>query len=363
MSLTSGLFKGDSKLEACAALDPSHIYQGAPAGISVGDHVEKIQAALKIIDGAVIDPKELSGKRYGPSTAGAVLKFKTKRRILNYKGELDPIVGKGTIAALDKLLPSPSSTPTATPGPLVPEVVPFSEALPFLISRQPHSLAKGDLKSSRTLPLPTKTILAAELLSPTTKQLHEAILAEQIVLDSVSGTTIGIEQAKFFFRNTGFLVTRTHALGSPLASLVQTSPEFKKAHNSVKSFITDVLRAGAAVGVIDYHDLAEPKKKVPPPGVGFRTLPLLGYIGSFQGVDIFLNDFDADAVKRTYKADLQYQFFDHFGVDDSDTIPDSHGHGSPGQIALWILQHERHPEHMPFITRVVMDQSISGEPF
>ncbi|HEY2013002.1 MAG TPA: hypothetical protein VGH38_05840, partial [Bryobacteraceae bacterium] len=161
-------------------------------------------------------------------------------------------------------------------------------------------MTKGDLKSSRTLPLPTETIRVAELLSPTTKHLHEQMLAEQIVLDAFSGTTIGVEQAKFFFTNTGYLVTRTHGLGSPLASLVQTSLEFKSAHDSVKSFITDVVRAGAAVGVIDYHDLAEPKKKVPPPGVGFRTIPLLGYIGSFQGVDIFLNDFSADAVKRTY---------------------------------------------------------------
>ena len=99
--LRSQLFAGDAKLEACLTKDSTHILQGA-----VGDHVSKIQAALFILDKLSIDAGELSGKRYGPSTAGAVLTFKEKRHIINrsYQTKADDIVGKMTIAELDKEL-------------------------------------------------------------------------------------------------------------------------------------------------------------------------------------------------------------------------------------------------------------------
>lgn len=98
MSLQSKLFKGDPSLEMCLVHDSSHIMQGA-----AGDHVSKIQTALCTLDGLRIDPSELSAKRYGPSTAAAVLAFKRKRNIINrsYQTQADNIVGKMTIAALD----------------------------------------------------------------------------------------------------------------------------------------------------------------------------------------------------------------------------------------------------------------------
>jgi hypothetical protein len=70
----------------------------------VGEHVYRIQAALFILDGSKIDEGELTEKHYGPSTAKAVLTYKTKRRIINfsYQTQPDDIVGKMTIAALDK---------------------------------------------------------------------------------------------------------------------------------------------------------------------------------------------------------------------------------------------------------------------
>jgi hypothetical protein len=70
----------------------------------MGDHVGKIQSALVILDQAQINRAEWSAKRYGPSTAAAVLVYKKKRRIINlsYQTQADDIVGKMTIAALDK---------------------------------------------------------------------------------------------------------------------------------------------------------------------------------------------------------------------------------------------------------------------
>jgi peptidoglycan hydrolase-like protein with peptidoglycan-binding domain len=99
MSLQSGLFKGDPRLEACLIQHPAHIKLGA-----TGDHVRKIQMALSLLDGLQMDSGDLADKTYGPSTAAAVLAFKRKRNIVNwsYETQVDNIVGKMTIAALDE---------------------------------------------------------------------------------------------------------------------------------------------------------------------------------------------------------------------------------------------------------------------
>lgn len=95
MALQSQLFRGDPKLEAAAVSDPAHIAQGA-----VGKHVRKIQLALIQLDDAALEPDG----NYGPATARAVLAWKQKRNIVNrsYQSQADDIVGKMTIAALDR---------------------------------------------------------------------------------------------------------------------------------------------------------------------------------------------------------------------------------------------------------------------
>ena len=50
---------------------------------AVGEHVYKIQTALMLLDNARIDAIELQAKRYGWSTAAAVLHYKRKRDIVN----------------------------------------------------------------------------------------------------------------------------------------------------------------------------------------------------------------------------------------------------------------------------------------
>jgi hypothetical protein len=69
-----------------------------------GDDVGRVQIALLVIDSVEIDRSELLSKTYGKSTADAVLAFKTKRKIINhsYQSKADNIVGKMTIAALDR---------------------------------------------------------------------------------------------------------------------------------------------------------------------------------------------------------------------------------------------------------------------
>ena len=74
MALTSKLFAGDQALEAAATRDAAHIQMGAR-----GPHVEKIQTALNLLDGAGLK----ADSAYGPGTAKAVLAYKTKRDIIN----------------------------------------------------------------------------------------------------------------------------------------------------------------------------------------------------------------------------------------------------------------------------------------
>ncbi|NJN46969.1 MAG: peptidoglycan-binding protein [Candidatus Competibacteraceae bacterium] len=106
MSLQSQLFRGDPKLEAAAVSDPAHIMPGTG-----GDHVRKIQLALIQLNGAAITADGV----YGPATAAAVLAFKQKRNIINrsYQTKADNIVGKMTIAALDREM---LAKETPTPG-------------------------------------------------------------------------------------------------------------------------------------------------------------------------------------------------------------------------------------------------------
>ena len=92
MALQSTLFRGDPQLDAVAVSDPAHIVPGAK-----GPHVVKIQQALIQLDGASIT----ADGAYGQGTATAVSAFKQKRQILNFQGQIDNIVGKKTIAALD----------------------------------------------------------------------------------------------------------------------------------------------------------------------------------------------------------------------------------------------------------------------
>ena len=101
MALKSRILAGDGQLEAAAVSNTAHNVPNA-----VGDHVAKIQQVLMALDGAVIDGGEVLAKRYGATTAAAVLAYKQKRNIINrsYQTQADNIVGIMTMAALDNEL-------------------------------------------------------------------------------------------------------------------------------------------------------------------------------------------------------------------------------------------------------------------
>ena len=99
MALFSNLFRGDANLSACQSKDAAHLTIGAR-----GEHVAKVQFALFALDSSAIDRNEVRSQTYGPSTAKAVLAYKTKRKIINtaYQNTPDNIVGKMTITRLDE---------------------------------------------------------------------------------------------------------------------------------------------------------------------------------------------------------------------------------------------------------------------
>ena len=78
MALMSKLFKGDRVFERCLTDDAGHITPG-----SKGFHVAKIQDALMKLVGAFPAKIERDRAFYGPTTAKAVLAYKTKRKIIN----------------------------------------------------------------------------------------------------------------------------------------------------------------------------------------------------------------------------------------------------------------------------------------
>ena len=85
---------------------------------AVGDHVGRIQQALIRLDGAAISEAEIAKKRYGSSTANAVLAYKKRRDIVNrdYQTQADNIVGKMTIARLDAELLAAEQSEAAPSG-------------------------------------------------------------------------------------------------------------------------------------------------------------------------------------------------------------------------------------------------------
>jgi hypothetical protein len=105
-------FKLNAKLQACSEADKDHIGESTfPVEDRKGPHVALIHEALNAWAGKQkpsVDPvaaDEVIATTYGSDTARLVSVFKTRNKILNYKGQIDAIVGIKTVAALDLELP------------------------------------------------------------------------------------------------------------------------------------------------------------------------------------------------------------------------------------------------------------------
>jgi hypothetical protein len=151
MPLTSQLFQGDAALEAAANIDSAHITPGAS-----GPHVAKIQKALNILDEAGLKADGV----YGPATANAVLNYKTARDIVNrsYETKADDIVGRMTMAALDKEMAANEDSGSSVP------IVSFSQH--FSCEDDSHAAKKKSSGKSDLQPAdPFLAALAVSMVS------------------------------------------------------------------------------------------------------------------------------------------------------------------------------------------------------
>lgn len=379
MGLQSRLFKGVQALEDCLVDDRKHIVPGA-----VGDHVSRIQQALFMIDTASIDSGELGQSRYGPSTAAAVLAFKRKRNIINraYQSVPDNIVGKMTIATLDKLLPAgPAPAPAPPPVPRPPGFVNQPAGEQFLIASVKHNPAKIDLDFSAR---PVRASRFATERVRFTSLLPTADLEQNLMLEMAVGGVTALTLFEAWKRN----ITLSERNFSGLDAAVAGTPGFISAATRFEQQVKRNLDDQFFLGQVDYHDLvtgdgpvrpsfstAVPQREfgkatrrlltaLEPPSVDLdltedRVAKIC--IGSFQAVDVFIKGFVAGGSPPTFRATLKYVARDHFGVDDDDCeIARAGLHGTPGQVSMWILQHHRRPGHVPWITLVNVERPISG---
>ncbi|MFG5407432.1 hypothetical protein ABXN37_03990 [Piscinibacter sakaiensis] len=179
-----------------------------------------------------------------------------------------------------------------------------------------------------------------------------------------------------------------------------TAANFRKAAEAFEDRLKENLGSQLDQGEIDYRDLVtgpgperlrDDKGEIVPPvqpieeGRSTRRrlpsveplLPDLGIltdtvvkicIGSFQGIEVTLSDFEfhlgGTPPTGLYSGRLRYELRDHFGVDDEDCEVRTRGiHGTPGQVAMWVLQHHAPNGHRPFIDQVVVERTFSGTIF
>jgi hypothetical protein len=176
MGLQTKLFRNDPRLEAAAVSDPAHIKIGAS-----GDHVRKIQIALVLLDNAVISANEMQQASFLTSTALAVLTYKTKRNIVNrsYQTQADNIVGKMTMASLDRELLKLEAAPSA---PIKIQSLSGSRVLP------PRSLAVvAFLKDPLNSASDSSLVGAPKILPNTILEMRRNSVAKVVVTDGQFG--------------------------------------------------------------------------------------------------------------------------------------------------------------------------------
>ena len=403
MALQSLLFRGDPKLEGAAVSDPAHIFQGAN-----GPHVAKIQQALNQLDGAGLAQDGI----FGPRTAGAVSSFKRGRQILNTQGQIDNIVGKKTMATLDAEMLAkergggvtppgpkpPSPTPPGPkppapkppgplptpPSPLPPDpapaptvtIVPFTRGVPMVLIKTFDNRNKSDLNSEDP---PAPPLTFSEKLAILPFKFTPTIVLEGLMRSELFtfAQGLGVKMFELFKQNTNKDAAMLFPPQPLLAAKVEATAVFQKAHNAVRKEFEDAIKKQFASGKVDVN-LLEAKTEgkglfgrrqmMNPDGIKtsldlaipFTEVNLQAVIGgSFQGGQAALKAFSANAATATYTATLQYIMLDHFGVDNGDVVGPL-PHGSPGQIAFWILQHRHRPGFMPYTTTVIIERAVSG---
>jgi hypothetical protein len=360
MGLQSKILSGNTRLESAAGGGPS--IKPAPPNDDV-DAVKRIQKALVTLGFPLplsfpLGPRNDPDGKFGQETFQQTVEFQ-KKTFPTDPSQWDGRFGKNTLGAMDPLLPK------GAPAPVKPTltVIPFSETSPMLISFEDHTKLSQNLEDSpapATRPPNVKAmenLLVNRLIFNTVAKREKQLRLENAIFGGTVGPILASEFISNIISGREIVFDVLHTVSKEVAA----SAEFKKVNGEVTAFISDALTSSAATGIVDYHVLDVKTGKVPAPRLSFATLtPLQVAFGSMQGVRILLENFNADATARTFEAQLTYEWFDHYGADDNTIVLDHRGHGSPGQVCLWIMQREDPPARRPFIPKVVFGQAVSG---
>jgi hypothetical protein len=171
-----------------------------------------------------------------------------------------------------------------------------------------------------------------------------------------------------------------------LDAAVAATPGFISAAREFEGRVQENLKAQFRLGLVDYRDLVtgsgparirgaavantetskQTGRRLPSLEPVFPDLSMVAdravkiVIGSFQGQTVTMQDFSV-GTDASYTTTLRYELRDHFGVDDDDCEVTVNGfHGTPGQIAMWVLQHHRRPGHVPYIDVATVERKVSG---
>ncbi len=233
MALQSQLFRGEPKLEAAANIDSAHITRGAR-----GQHVEKIQTSLNILDLAGLN---VDGS-YGNATATAVLNYKTKRKIINqaYQRTADNIVGKMTMVKLDEEMRAHETKPAGRI-----EFIPIS---PRANREKVYPKVKFQLMDSKAL-APVRTAHVLPIESITIKQGQTA----EIEVKNGNGYKLRIFSHRFDSRPTALLI-------EPGSKTPVTECDISS--NSVIIKIRGMLWGTAELGALQYAETWDPYLEV-----------------------------------------------------------------------------------------------------
>ncbi|MGG8495303.1 eCIS core domain-containing protein [Tenacibaculum sp. TC6] len=166
--------------------------------------------------------------------------------------------------------------------------------------------------------------------------------------------------------NIGSGSTLSHGIGTALSREVNSSPTFASLSSATITLIESQIRAQVLASChIDWTKFNVLPTAGSLPGANFNvlhgdTLTLNAVLGGTQGLEVFIRDFNFDSTTNTFSGVLRFKICDDFGVDHSDMDPLNPGHGSPGLVAFWILQHERPSRHVAYINNVFVERSFSG---
>jgi hypothetical protein len=298
------------------------------------------------------------------------LKYKQINDIKRTGQPIDSIVGRMTITQIDNDLVHGSK-------PIPPPVVIDA---PVEIAAVNDDLAKDDLTFG---PAPPGTLSGKQLVlilerrKKATGELED-VMKSDLLLGGKFGPILGND----FFRNVtppSKDFTISHGAGTEFSDFVASTVVWRSISLDFRIKLDQQIKA---LGVNGPFAAIELKDRIPPPvptwspnglaNAAARGLKLVGglsdaddkmlvLVGSFQGSRVFLHEFAMNPANRRYTGILFYELIDHFGVDADDIIFDFHGHGTDGQVAFWVLQHERHvPRHMPYRLKVVIREIIDG---